>query len=231
MFADENKDPNNVRLLDFGLAMKFSTSQQLHDRAGTIYTMSPEALRGDYNEKADMWSIGVMAFHLLSGKRPFWGETKNEIARKVVAGRYSFAGPEWVNVSREARMFIRDLLQFDPIMRSSPVEALKSLWLRSHTECNIKTLSKDELGVLKIVRDSNVPMKEMEKLALYAIAHKARSEDMAKLRELYLGIVKGKQGGIKLPDMKRALKDDFTEEEIEAWFQRADIDQVRYRRL
>lgn len=51
MFADERRDPNNIRLLDFGLAKRFSASQQLHDRAGTIYAMSPEALRGDYNEK------------------------------------------------------------------------------------------------------------------------------------------------------------------------------------
>ena len=114
----------------------------------------------------------------------------------------------------------------DPALRSTPVEALKSPWLRSLTEHNIKTLSKEELGVLKIVRDSNTPVKEMEKLALYAIAHKARSEDMSKLRELYLGIVKGKEGGIRLPDMKRALEGDFTVEEIEAWFRRADIDEV-----
>lgn len=227
MFADEERDPNNVRLLDFGMARRFSSSQHFHDRAGTIYTMSPEALRGDYTEKADMWSIGVMAFHLLSGKRPFWGESKTEIARKVANARYSFTGPEWGKISREAKSFIRDLLQCDPLLRSSPVEALKSRWLRSQTEFNIKTLSKDELGVLKIVRDYDAPMKEMQKLALYAIAHKARTEDMSKLREIFRGIVKSKQGVIKLPDMKQALEGDFTQEEIEAWFQRADIDEVR----
>lgn len=226
MFADEQRDPNNIRLLDFGLARKFSSSQYLHDRAGTIYTVSPEALRGDYNEKADMWSIGVMAFHLLSGERPFWGASKKEIARKVVDGQYSLAGPEWKDISREAKSFIRGMLQFDPVLRFNPVEALKSQWLRSQTEFNLKTLSKDELGVLKIVRDYNAPLKEMQKLALYAIAHKARTEDMAKLRDIFRRISKSKDGVIKLPDMKEALKGDFTETEIEAWFRRADIDEV-----
>ena len=189
--------------------------------------MSPEALRGEYNEKADMWSIGVMTFHLLSGKRPFWGASKKEIARKVTEGRYSLAGPEWNDISREAKSFIRGLLEFDPFLRFSPVEALKSQWLKSQTEFNIRSLSKEDLGVLKIVRDYDAPMKEMQKLALYAIAHKARTEDMAKLRKIFRRISKRKDGVIKLADMKEALKGDFSEEEIEAWFRRADINEVR----
>lgn len=174
-----------------------------------------------------MWSIGILAYYLLSGKRPFWGETKNEIARNVCAGRYSFAGPEWRDVSGEAKLFIRQLLQSEPIVRSNPVEALKSCWLISHTEFNIKTLSKEELGVLKIVKEYDAPLKEMQKLALYAIAHKARTEDMPKLRRMFLRIAKNKNCEIRLSDMKQVLKGDFTEEEIEAWFRRADIDEVR----
>lgn len=188
--------------------------------------MSPEALRGEYTEKADMWSIGVMTYHLLSGKRPFWGESKHEIAQKVTAARYSMVGPKWDKISREAKSFIRNMLQFDPILRYHPVEALKSPWLRQHTECNLRTLSNDELGVLKIVQESNAPQKEMERLALYAIAQKARSEDMQKLRQLYLAIPKGKDGVITLPSMKKALQGQLEEAKIEEWFHRADIDDV-----
>ena len=226
MFADKDRDPNNIRLLDFGLAKIFSRSQPIHDRAGTIYSMSPEALRGDYNEKADMWSLGVLTYHLLTGKRPFWGTTKSEIAQKVTAGRYSMVGPEWEKVSREAKSFVHECLQFEPILRYSPVEALKSPWLRKHTEYNIKTLSKDELGVLKMVQASNSPRQEMEKLALYAIANKARSDDMAKLRKVFFGIAKSNKREITRPEMERALEGQFTTEQIREWFARADIDGV-----
>ena len=228
MFADNDRDPNNIRLLDFGLAKIFSRSQPIRDRAGTVYSMSPEALRGEYDETADMWSLGVLTYHLLTGKRPFWGDTKSAIARKVVAARYSMVGPEWENVSREAKSFVRECLQFEPLLRYSPVEALKSPWLRKHTEFNIKSLSKNELGVLKMVQDSNPRRREMEKLALYAIAHKARSEDMAKLRKLFLGIAMNNKREITLPEMERALEGQFTKEQIREWFSRADIDGVSF---
>lgn len=229
MFADESMDPNNIRLLDFGLARIFSRSKPMHERAGTIYTMSPEALLGEYNEKADMWSIGVMTFHLLSGERPFWGESKGDIARKVTAARYSMDGDVWETISKEAKSFVRVLLQSDPVLRSNPTEALKSPWLRKHTENKIKALSKESLGVLKIVQDIDVPMKEMQKLALYAIAHKARSEHISRLRELFLAIDTYRKGGITLSQMKRALAGgEYSEAEIERWFQRADIDEVSH---
>jgi calcium-dependent protein kinase len=229
MFADESKDPHNIRLLDFGLAKVFAKRHAaLHDRAGTIYTMSPEALRGEYNEQADMWSLGVMTYHLLSGRRPFWGADKKEIAQNVAKARYSFDGPEWKPVSRQAKSFIRELLEIEPILRSSPIEALNSSWLRRHTDTNIKELAMTELGVLQSVADSNSPMKEIKKLALYAVAHKAQATHLSKLRELFMAIDRDRKGEITLAEMKSALKGDFADKEIEYRFQRADIDQVRF---
>ena len=226
MYASKDRNPNNIRVIDFGLANTFSRHQKLHERMGTIYTMSPEALQGDYDEKTDVWSIGVCTYHLLSGRRPFWGKSKDEIARKVRNGKYSLSGPQWENVSREAKTFIRCMMQFDPLLRCSPVEALKSPWLKRQTESRIVKLSKQDLGVLNIVKDSTAPVKEMQKLALYAIAHKARTEEIWKLRELYLCIKKDKHGEISLSDMKQALGGEFSDEQIEAWFNRADIEKV-----
>jgi calcium-dependent protein kinase len=227
LFASKERDPNDIRLIDFGLAKVFSWSQNMHDRAGTIYTMSPEALRGDYNEKADMWSVGVCTYQILSGNRPFWADTKDEITRKVKQGRFSLIGSEWDEVSREAKSFIRCLLQFDPSLRCSPVEALKSPWLKRLTESHICRLPKERLGMLKtVLQNSTSPMDEMQKLALYAIAHKPRAEDKSKLGEIFLSMNKNARGEITLSEMKRSLEGEFTHEEIEAWFHRADIEKV-----
>lgn len=43
---------------------------------GTIYTMAPEVLKGNYTEAADLWSVGVIAYMLLSSQMPFYGKKR-----------------------------------------------------------------------------------------------------------------------------------------------------------
>ena len=50
---------------------------------GTPYYIAPEILAGEYNEKCDIWSLGVLLFILLSGKPPFDGTTDDEILENV----------------------------------------------------------------------------------------------------------------------------------------------------
>lgn len=57
-----------IKLIDFGLSQRFAKDEHLKDQVGTVYTMAPELLAGDYDEKCDVWSVGVVAFvsHLSS---------------------------------------------------------------------------------------------------------------------------------------------------------------------
>lgn len=59
-----------VKLIDFGLS-KQSSSSSLSTIAGTPYYMAPEVLEGYYNNKCDIWSLGVLLYVLLSGYLPF----------------------------------------------------------------------------------------------------------------------------------------------------------------
>jgi eukaryotic-like serine/threonine-protein kinase len=70
-----------VKLLDFGLARQASEESTGATRltapgttVGTVAYMSPEQARGeDVDVSADLWALGVIAFELLSGRRPFSG--------------------------------------------------------------------------------------------------------------------------------------------------------------
>lgn len=66
----------SVKVIDFGLSRKYAMKEHLHDTVGTVYTMAPEVLKGDYTSKVDMWSIGVIAFMLLSSSLPFYGKNR-----------------------------------------------------------------------------------------------------------------------------------------------------------
>lgn len=61
---------NTVRLIDFGLS-KVSKYRKLTTIAGTPYYMAPEVLQGNYSTKADIWSLGVLLYTLVSGYLPF----------------------------------------------------------------------------------------------------------------------------------------------------------------
>lgn len=59
---------------------------------GTAYYIAPEVLTGKYDEKCDIWSIGVILYILLSGRPPFGGNTDSEIIAKVRKGKYDLHG-------------------------------------------------------------------------------------------------------------------------------------------
>lgn len=91
----------------------------MHQTYGTAYYMAPEVLSGNYDEKCDMWSIGVILFILLSGSPPFNGKDDAEILRKVKDGKFEFTQKVWADISEDAKDLISKLLTFDPSRRLS----------------------------------------------------------------------------------------------------------------
>jgi serine/threonine protein kinase len=48
--------------------------------------MAPEVLKGKYTKQADVWSIGVIAYMLMSSQMPFYGRKRIDIMEKIVDG-------------------------------------------------------------------------------------------------------------------------------------------------
>jgi calcium-dependent protein kinase len=101
---------NTVRLIDFGLS-KASKKKNLTTIAGTPYYMAPEVLQGNYSTKADIWSLGVLLYTLVSGYLPFQGSTSAEVFRKIREGEFHFKHAEFEEVSNECKDLIKSLLE------------------------------------------------------------------------------------------------------------------------
>ena len=73
-----------TKLIDFGSSVDLNSKHQkeklpLSRIVGQPSYMAPEVLKESYTEKADMWSLGVMMYELLSGKLPFVAQTDQEL--------------------------------------------------------------------------------------------------------------------------------------------------------
>lgn len=56
-----------IKVIDFGTSMKYDPSKKMKQTYGTPYYIAPEVLEGNYDNKCDIWSCGVIMYILLSG--------------------------------------------------------------------------------------------------------------------------------------------------------------------
>jgi len=66
-----HEDMQHLVLIDFGNSANLYEGKMLKRLTGTIYYMAPEVFKNKYNEKVDIWSVGVLIFRMLSGYYPF----------------------------------------------------------------------------------------------------------------------------------------------------------------
>ncbi|CAD8148014.1 unnamed protein product [Paramecium pentaurelia] len=150
MITNKNEDAE-PKLIDFGLANKFDSTKlrRLKSFVGTPMYMAPEVIQGKYDEKCDIWSLGVLLFTLLSGHMPFHGETKEELYDNIQRSNIGFNSNSWKFVSSEAKDIIRRMLQKGPQLRPSAKTLLKHDWFKKKLQSNEKIAQSDQLQQFK----------------------------------------------------------------------------------
>jgi len=123
-------DSGSVRLIDFGLSKAHRGNANMTTVAGTPYYMAPEVLMGNYGAKADIWSLGVLMYTLVSGYLPFQGQTSAEVFRKIKDAEFHFNHVEFDSVSRECKDLIAKLLVVNSKKRLTGKEALGHDWFK-----------------------------------------------------------------------------------------------------
>uniref|UniRef100_A0A087XI71 non-specific serine/threonine protein kinase n=1 Tax=Poecilia formosa TaxID=48698 RepID=A0A087XI71_POEFO len=132
MLLDRSVLLPRIKVIDFGLAHKIKPGADFKNIFGTPEFVAPEIV--NYEQlglEADMWSIGVITYILLSGISPFLGETKQETLGNVSAVDYDFDEEFFSNTSELAKSFIRQLLEKDTRKRMTIQDALNHPWIKS----------------------------------------------------------------------------------------------------
>ena len=106
-----------IKLIDWGGARYFSKNKKMSTIKGTPYYIAPEVIKEVYDEKCDIWSLGVIFYVLLCGYPPFNGDTDIEIIQNVQKGKFIFPEEEWGIISKEAKDLIKKMLTYEPSKR------------------------------------------------------------------------------------------------------------------
>ena len=134
-----------IKLIDFGLARKYNPKENLKVMFGTPEFVAPEVLTYDRITPAtDMWSIGVIAYVLLSGLSPFMGDNDAETLANVQTAEWDFDDDVFDDISDDAREFISNLLVLKATNRITVEKCLKHPWLTEKRETG-KRLKTDRL--------------------------------------------------------------------------------------
>ncbi|XP_076362329.1 protein Obscurin-like isoform X2 [Tachypleus tridentatus] len=120
-----------IKLGDFGLAQHLHREKENFLDYGHPEFVAPEIVNKEPTTlAADMWSIGVITYLLLSGISPFLGENDRETLKRVQTGKITFFEDAFAAVSDDARDFISRLLVFSPSGRIDVKTALEHPWLK-----------------------------------------------------------------------------------------------------
>ncbi|KAG6612322.1 CAMK/CDPK protein Kinase [Phytophthora cinnamomi] len=128
LLLENAENPGSLRLCDFGLSTRFKRGEKLVKPLGTIDYVAPEVLDGDYNEKCDLWSVGVICFELLTGVSPFHGATMDETMGNIYDGVLIFENDVWSKFSPSSINFIKSLVKENVDQRLSAEQALDHKW-------------------------------------------------------------------------------------------------------
>nr|XP_039262365.1 myosin light chain kinase, smooth muscle-like [Styela clava] len=121
---------DQVKIIDFGFARKYTPGAQLKVMFGTPEFVAPEVVNFDpLGPGTDMWSIGVITYVLLSGLSPFMGEDDLETLSNVTGCEWDFEEDCFKDISDNAKNFIETILHPKENMRASCVKCLQHPWI------------------------------------------------------------------------------------------------------
>jgi calcium-dependent protein kinase len=164
--------------------------------------MAPEVFKNNYNEKCDIWSIGVILFLLIEGKPPFIGQNEGETKMKIGSMKYKFSS-ELENYSEKGEV-VKDLIAHMLIKedeRFNAQEVLNHRWIKEK-EKNIPYNIEDLLNQIKLYQK----MDNFEKKIISFIASRLNSDEVENLKNFFVYLDENNDGRISKKEFELGVR-------------------------
>ena len=244
LFSSE-KPSSPIKINDFGFSVflgknnenskdketeneKKTVYKRLKSKVGTLYYISPEIIKGNYDEKCDIWACGVILYILLAGYPPFNGNTDKEVYNQITNIKLDFEKERWKNISKYAKELIKNMLT-PAKNRFTAKQVLSSKWLEVKLKDDIDENITTALDYRRINKYKTY--NKFKKAILTFIASRLSSEESAQIRNIFYNIDEDKNGYISYEDFRKYLVNEYdiddvieNEEELQKGFESVDID-------
>jgi serine/threonine protein kinase len=214
---EEEESKNNkylekftVKIIDFGTSV--IKKGDIKEKTGTAYYIAPEVIKNNYNEKCDIWSLGVIMYILLSGEPPFSDDDDNVIFKKIVIGKYKLSGKNWDKISTEAKDLIKKLLTYNYLERPSAAQILeKDPWLKKYGN-NDDSDRLDMKGTLLSLRKRKNNKKLQQATLGFIVHHLSNDSEVDRLRKIFQIIDTNGDGQLTKEELYEGIKNQFGQE-------------------
>ena len=174
--------------------------------------------------KCDVWSVGVIAFILLSGALPFHGSTDSELFTAIKAAQWQFDDKSLNSVSEPAKEFIRRRLNKRVSKRVTAADALKDKWfllLKTQFDGPPSPVLLQRFGAY-IVRSW------LAKIFIDVLSHTLLPVNITDLRDQFNRFDRSETGDITLADLRTfmAQSQGYPEEHLSFLLLNLNIDQT-----
>ena len=201
-----------IKLIDFGTSTS-TKNGPLTQEIGTIYYIAPEVFKNNYNEKADLWSCGIIFYTMICGHPPFRGRREDIIKNKILNYNIQFPSNNFRNVSKSGINLLKKLLEPDYKKRISAEDALNDEWfinMENKKEEEINTFSTSIVKNLEQFKSTV----DLQKLILSFLTNQTSFYDeIKKLKEEFDRIDENKDGEISLKELTKCLEAIYPREE------------------
>ena len=131
------EEGGRIRIIDFGLAQLSDASRltELSSPLGTANYVSPEQMNGEVvDQRTDIWSLGVILYELLTGRRPFQAEHREAIYYAVAYKTPDPMGRWRAGIPEDLERIVFKCLEKQPTQRYPDAATLKADLLTTQSE-------------------------------------------------------------------------------------------------
>jgi calcium-dependent protein kinase len=203
-----------LKIIDFGTSQHFNPKEKMKRFIGTSFYIAPEVIDKSYDEKCDVWSLGVILYIMLSGLPPFYSRVEAEIYEKIKKLPVTFKGDAWNAVSDEAKLLIQKMLRKDPISRISISEVLTDPWIQNRAHNRVPDRPITELALKNIEKFAS--SSQLQRVAMNYIASQLiGNEEIDQLRIVFEQCDKNGDGKLSKEEIREGCNKFLEERDMD----------------